>query len=165
MLKKSTKGKIRNMEKLNNNQITYLEIARREGFKRIQRDYNKIYLYGDDKTISFPSDKNIVDLSTLDNLKMYEIEDLCIFNEIEYIGYFVEIRDYKDKVILKTYYCDTLQELLDKFLYGIDRFKKTLYIKRVTIYMDDNNQRKEYFKIIKKFDNIEDYKKYIELSD
>lgn len=153
------------MEKLNNNQLTYLEIARREGFKRIERNNNRIYLFSDSKTVAFNNDNNIVDLSSLDNLKMYEIDDLCIFNEIEYIGYFVEIRNNQNKIVLRTYYCDTLQELLDKFLYGIDRFKKTLYIKKVVVYMDNNNQLKEYYKIIKRFDNIEDYKKYMQLSD
>lgn len=153
------------MEKLNNNQLTYLEIARREGFKRIERNNNRIYLFSDSKTVAFNNDNNIVDLSSLDNLKMYEIDDLCIFNEIEYIGYFVEIRNNQNKIVLRAYYCDTLQELLDKFLYGIDRFKKTLYIKKVVIYMDNNNQLKEYYKIIKRFDNIEDYKKYMQLSD
>lgn len=165
MLKKSTKGKNKIMEKLNNNQITWLEIARREGFKRIERNNNRIYLHSDIKTVAFNNNDNIIDLSNLDNLKMYEIDDLCIFNKIEYIGYFIEIRDYKNKIVLNSYYCDTLRELLDKFLYGIDKFKKTLYIKKVVIYMDSNNQRKEYFKIIKRFDNVKDYKEFIELSD
>lgn len=153
------------MEKLNNNQLTWLDIARREGFKRIERNNNRIFLYSDIKTIAFDNDKNIVDLSNLDNLKIYEIEELCIFNEIVYTGYFIEIRDYKNKIVLNSYYCDTLRELLDKFLYGIDKFKKILYIKKIILYMDSNNQRKEYFKIIKRFDNVKDYKEFIEQSD
>lgn len=165
MLKKSKKGDNEIMEKLNNNKLTWLNIARREGFKRIERNNNRIFLYSDIKTISFDNDKNIVDLSNLDNLKIYEIDELCIFNEILYTGYFMEIRDYKNKIVLNSYYCDTLRELLDKFLYGIDKFKKTLYIKKIILYMDNNNQRKEYFKIIKKFDTVKDYKEFIEQSD
>lgn len=153
------------MEKLNNNELTWLNIARREGFKRIERNNNRIFLFNDIKAISFDNDKNIVDLSNLDNLKIYDIEDLCIFNKILYTGYFMEIRDYKNKIVLNSYYCDTLRELLDKFLYGIDKFKKTLYIKKIIVYMDNNNQRKEYFKIIKKFDNVEEFKKYTLQSD
>lgn len=153
------------MEKLNNNELTWLNIARREGFKRIERNNNKIFLYSDIKTISFDNDKNIVDLSNLDNLKIYEIDELCIFNEILYTAYFVEIRDYKNKIVLNSYYYDTLRELLEKFLFGIDKFKKTLYIKKIIAYMDGNNQRKEYFKIIKKFDDVEEFKKYTLQSD
>lgn len=153
------------MEKLNNNELTWLDIARREGFKRIERNNNRIFLFSDIKAISFDNDKNIVDLSNLDNLKIYEIDELCIFNKILYTAYFVEIRDYKNKIVLNSYYYDTLRELLDKFLYGIDKFKKTLYIKKIIVYMDNNNQRKEYFKIIKKFDNVEEFKKYTLQSD
>lgn len=153
------------MEKLNNNELTWLDIARREGFKRIERNNNRIFLFSDIKAISFDNDKNIVDLSNLDNLKIYEIDELCIFNKILYTAYFVEIRDYKNKIVLNSYYYNTLRELLDKFLYGIDKFKKTLYIKKIIVYMDNNNQRKEYFKIIKKFDNVEEFKKYTLQSD
>lgn len=153
------------MEKLNNNELTWLNIARREGFKRIERNNNRIFLYSDIKTIAFDNDKNIVDLSNLDNLKIYEIDELCIFNEILYTAYLVEIRDHKNKIVLNSYYYDTLRELLKKFLYGIDKFKKTLYIKKIIVYMDSNNQRKEYFKIIKRFDNVKDYKEFMEQSD
>lgn len=153
------------MEKLNNNQIAWLEIARREGFKRIERRDETIYLYGEDNDIKFNSYDNIIDLTNLDNEMVYEISDLCIFNEIEYTQYFVEIRDYKDKTIFRSYYNDTIKDLILNVLNNINYFKKTLYIKKVIGYNDDNNMPKEYFKIIKKFDNIEDYKLFMEHCD
>lgn len=153
------------MEKLNNNQITWLEIARREGWKRIERRDELIYLYGENQDIKINLNNNIVDLINLDDYKVYEIEDLCIFNEIEFIKYFVEIRDYKNKIIFRSYYNDTIKELIINILDNIDYFKKTLYIKKVIGYNDDNGMPKEYFKIIKKFDTIEDYKIFMEKCD
>lgn len=153
------------MKKLNNNQITYLEIARREGFKRIERRDEVIYLYSDANTIKFNLYDNIVDLIDLDNRKVYDIEDLCIYNQIDYVGYFVEIRDYKNKVIFSSYYCDSLLNLYRDVINGIDRFKKTLYIKKVVVYEDNDGNEKRGFKILKKFDDIEKFKKHIQLSD
>lgn len=152
------------MKRLNNNQITWLEIARREGFKRIERRDEVIYLYREDNTIKFNLYDNIVDLINLKNKTIYEIDDLCIFNEIEYIAYFVEVRDYKNKAIFKSYYCDTIKELIN-ILDNIDYFKKTLYIKKVIGYNDKNDMPMEYFKIIKKFDNMEDYKEFMNHCD
>ena len=153
------------MEKLNNNKLTWLNIARREGFKRIERNNNKIFLYSDIKTISFDNDKNIVDLSNLNNLKIYDIEDLCIYNQIKYVGYFVEIRDHKDMIIFKSCYCDSILNLFRDVINGIDKFKKTMYIKKVVVYIDNDGNEKRGFKILKKFDNVEEFKKYTLQSD
>lgn len=153
------------MERLNNNQLTWLEIARREGWQRIERIDEVIYLYCENNSIKFNLYDNIVDLINLDNRKVYEIEDLCIYNKIEYIGYFVEIRDYKNKVVFISHYCDSMLNLFRDVINGIDKFKKTLYIKKVIIYIDNDNKRKMGFKIIKKFDTVKDFKNYIKLSD
>lgn len=153
------------MEKLNNNELTWLNIARREGFKRIERNNNKIFLYSDIKTISFDNDKNIVDLSNLDNLVSYDIEDLCIYNQINYVYYFVEIRDRKDTITFKSYYCDSILNLFRDVINSIDKFKKTMYIKKVVVYIDNDGNEKKGFKILKKFNNVEEFKKYTLQSD
>ena len=153
------------MEKLNNNKLTWLNIARREGFKRIERNNNRIFLFNDIKTISFDNDKNIVDLSNLDNLKIYDIDDLCIYNQINYVGYFVEIRDHKDTITFKSYYCDSILTLFRDVINSIDKFKKTMYIKKVVIYIDNDGNEKKGFKILKKFNNVEEFKKYTLQSD